>query len=882
MSASRLRNRRAQHEGPSMTGDAVPAGDAADALDAPETFKVWLLDVGPDEYGDAVLCKFGNKTILIDGAHPADAEGKGGHPSIPDQLGKLLDQEPPYRVSLLIVSHAHQDHIGCLPKLVQDDLLRPDWALIVDPELGWGRAGGEDRDAAITDNRVRVLASALREEVRSDRTDDETLERFMVDAVTLEDRYNRMLDTLASRGTRIVRHGRDSGVAITAAFADVGLRIIGPSRSHMLECAEIINQQSLDAIRLATDAFRQDAEADVLDVYRRLAGSAQDALDVSRPGPAVNLQSIVTRFLYRGHRFLFAGDMQFEKPEVNNDFLKNGVRRLRQRIAQEAPYSLVKLSHHGSFNAFSEQILQELGNTRLYGICAGEFSKHHPNAGVLNVLDDHRDDIRWARTDRNGLVTVTFKDNEVRVKLTSGEISDPQPNSFDLLAGVGGEQPLVVGTGEQITPSETPGQLPEVAQAGGGEREAVEVHAKIPHVSTRVTITVDVQPGSVGRTAPLLREAPEVGSVPTDTLRIAGGRQLPEILFVTSREALAANIGVAESARVLASIRACRLPLLDDLPARLSNAGTAAELVRRRLAQHPNVKGIVLVGGYDVVPALALDSLTPQLRQRLPTNDDPDRFVVWSDDVYGVRGSSGRLELPVSRIPDGKSAQIVFAALQAARNGAGARRVGVRNVARPFADHVYRALPGTGNLYVSQPVIFNQQTPTVDLKSERVYFMLHGDYVDSSRFWGEGTVDHTEAVNVSNIPEQFDGVVFTGCCWGALTVDTPAGRAVPGRPFGQKTPDSSIALSFLGRGATAFIGCTGAHYSPLESPYKYFGGPMHEAFWRHYNTGTAPAQALFNAKSEYHRGIPHGRSGATSTAIENKILRQYTCLGLGW
>lgn len=314
------------------------------------------------------------------------------------------------------------------------------------------------------------------------------------------------------------------------------------------------------------------------------------------------------------------------------------------------------------------------------------------------------------------------------------------------------------------------------------------------------------------------------------------------------------------------------MPLLDDLAPGLSNVGTAAELVRRRLGQHPNVKGIVLVGGYDVVPALTLDCLTPQLRQRLSTNDDPDHFFVWSDDVYGVRDSNGRLELPVSRIPDGKSAQLVFAALQAARNGSGVRRAGVRNVARPFADHVYRALPGTGNLHISKPVIFNQRTPTVDLKSERVYFMLHGDYVDSSRFWGEGTVDHAEAVNVSNIPEQFNGVVFTGCCWGALTVDTPAGRAVPGRPFGQKTPDSSIALSFLGRGAAAFIGCTGAHYSPLESPYKYFGGPMHEAFWRHYNAGTAPAQALFNAKSEYNRGIPHGRSGATSMAIENKIV----------
>ena len=115
-----------------------------------------------------------------------------------------------------------------------------------------------------------------------------------------------------------------------------------------------------------------------------------------------------------------------------------------------------------------------------------------------------------------------------------------------------------------------------------------------------------------------------------------------------------------------------------------------------------------------------------------------------------------------------------------------------------------------------------------------------------------------------------------------MTTDTPAGLVQPGRPFGMKSPDSSIALAALARGALAFIGCTGAHYSPVESPYQYFGGPMHQAFWRHYRSGTPPAKALLDAKIDYLAAMPHGRDSDVQTAIEFKILRQYTCLGLGW
>jgi hypothetical protein len=317
------------------------------------------------------------------------------------------------------------------------------------------------------------------------------------------------------------------------------------------------------------------------------------------------------------------------------------------------------------------------------------------------------------------------------------------------------------------------------------------------------------------------------------------------------------------------------MQVLDDLPRGTSDAAAAAALVRARLARHPKARGVVLLGGYDVVPSHIVDALPPQLRQRLAENDDPDNFVVWSDDIYGAPS------LPVSRIPDGKTARLVFGALQAGGGQRAERRSGVRNVARPFADQIYGLLPGAREIHVSEPATFNQQPPP-DLDAERVYFMLHGDYIDSSRFWGEGTQQNREAVNVSNVPEASGSVVFTGCCWGALTVDTPAGLVDPGRPFGQKTPGSSIALTFLARGATAFVGCTGAHYSPNIPPYNFYGGPLHESFWRRHNAGTPPAQALFEAKREYAAGIPHGQPGLKSQAIENKILRQYTCLGLGW
>jgi hypothetical protein len=261
-------------------------------------------------------------------------------------------------------------------------------------------------------------------------------------------------------------------------------------------------------------------------------------------------------------------------------------------------------------------------------------------------------------------------------------------------------------------------------------------------------------------------------------------------------------------------------------------ATSPLDTLRKRLAARP--RGVVILGGYDVVPAQRLDCLPARLRQRLGNTEDPDDFIVWSDDVYGDEDGDGLPEVAVSRIPDGHTAALLFGAI-AAPAAAPPTRAGVRNTARPFAKDIFASLPGTGDIRASKPQCFNN--PAFTLDGHHVYLMLHGDYTDGSRFWGEGTSNNAEAMNVSNIPDPAPAVVFTGCCWGALTVDKPAGRWTEGQSLGIKAPDSSIALTFLARGARAYVGCTGAHYSPTTTPYDYFGGPMHAAFWRAYRAG---------------------------------------------
>jgi beta-lactamase superfamily II metal-dependent hydrolase len=839
------------------------------------SLRIHLLDMGTEKYGDCFVCQLGSQTILIDGGHQGDYKGQAGFDSIPTQLEAILGHAAPFQIDLLVVTHCHLDHIGCLPALVANHDLNVTWALVADEKFGFGRSvdAMPDRGRGPMDR----LAAALREESRADVTDDAELERFFQDAVTLESRYIAMLKTLKDQGTRIVRYGRDETKALERAFAAFGFEILGPELDHLMICAEAIAKPNADAMVLAQDAMQRDGTSSLANLYRSIVAGADAEPGLDRPGrgAALNDQSIVIKLSVNGVSSLLTGDMQFAKSEVSG--LNPWMKKLRERVQAAGPYHFIKLAHHASYNGLDEDVLAEWQGVKSVAISGG-VDAGHPDPGVLELLSAHAAEVHWSRTDRNGHITVTFPGGQPQMAISRGELDDPTPNGDTMtpeVLAVGGagtpETPVKVATGGGIT-----------AMAVGGGITEVTASAKIPSGTQRVTITFEVTPqpvkpgdgpNSLGNgPKQITRQVPK----PLKTYALAGGRKLPELLFVTHPQRLEANIGVQEAAMALQSIKDA-----GQMVYNVTDPDHAFAEVREAL--HDSHVGVVIVGGYDVLPAQRVDALDKALRRRLgPQTPDDDNFIVWSDWIYGDRDDDGLPEVPVSRIPDAKSSQLVKAALQAKADPE-LERYGLRNSARPFADTVFGGIQGGTPILVSSPTQASR-LEAGSANGSRLYYMLHGSDVDGSRFWGEDQGEMVEALNISNVPDSCSGLVFTGCCWGALTVNTIASRATPGAPLPVRTPESSLALRYLLAGAQAFIGCTGSHYSPTVAPYNYFGGPMHEAFWTRYRQDRyhSPAKALFEARIDYLEGMPHGQVKALARAFESKIYAQYTCLGLGW
>ena len=353
------------------------------------------------------------------------------------------------------------------------------------------------------------------------------------------------------------------------------------------------------------------------------------------------------------------------------------------------------------------------------------------------------------------------------------------------------------------------------------------------------------------------------------TARLANGRALPDLLFATVLDKLRANIGDGA----------------DEIVTLIRSAGQTLHEISRPDKPWEEVAGaatgkagVVLVGGYDVVPAVRTDVVPTAVRRAFAANNDADNFVVWSDQSYGDIDADGIPDKPVSRIPDGGSYDLVRKALVGSTASPTASRFGLRNVKRPFADDVFQPLAGSEAMLVSEPTTTADVVPE-RLDAERIYLMLHGSDEDTSRFWGQAPTGPLEALHTSCIPDLGGGIVFAGSCYGALLATQPAVSS-PAAPTPIRYGDS-LALEFLAKGARAFIGCTGTHYSPAAPPYNWGSPDLHRRFWEKIANGAAPAEALFHAKVDYMASLPYVPD-ADLFAILLKPWGQFTCLGLGW
>ena len=845
----------------------------ADHMAAPSAFQLTFLDMGRTKFGDCLLLQAGDQTVLIDGGHSGDTVAANGSASIPQQLEALCGAPAPWNVNLLVVTHCHSDHIGCLPKLIREGSITADHALVADEGFGWGHISpdfGADSLVSLPETTRRLLG-ALREEPRDDLRTDREIAEFLDQVDRQEQEYQQMLQALQDAGTSVVRFGRDDHTALVAAFAPLGMKILGPTPLHLLTCAQSVTSDSIQLVKRIEDSLAQDASLDGLhdderevSLFRGLSSSSDAEADISRLGAALNNQSIVLQFTIAGQKLLLTGDMQFAEPDVPD--LDPLMTALRAVIAAEAPFDFYKIGHHGSHNAFDQSVIDELAGTVNFGISGGWNDSGHPATSVLTLLKNHRDDWLWLRTDKNGQYRIFGDSTGVTVSQDKGDWNNFRRNLEDSTAGreTPPRSPLV-------SPSALVQPLPAVPPAVplvSGREDFVEVHAKVPHVSTKVTITIQVDPssrasGDVGTQTP-------VTPLPTD-LRIAPGRSLPNLLVVTDRDRLAANIGAEAADRVIAGFRGLGKTVLDRLPTGAASA--TIQVVRQQLRQPgANYQGVLLIGGYDVVPSQIFDALSPTVRSQATGFHDDDQFIIWSDWGYGCTDGDDEPEIPVSRIPDGRSAQAVFGALAATLPPA-RERFGLRNIKRPYADEVFQNVRGTRTMLTSRPTRSGNLPAGSVRDSEHLYFMLHGSYVDTATFSGEDDGDYPAAFELRDVPESLTGVVFTGCCWGAAGVRQRARDVLQGDALRPVTANDSLAVRLLQSGVCGFVGCTGSHYSPT-------GKAMHEEFWKAIADGLAPAPALFRARTRYLNTFHDTSLG--DLPLKLKIFHQYTCLGVGW
>jgi hypothetical protein len=526
--------------------------------------QIYLLDMGSKIYGDCILAVEGNRKILIDGAHPGDWRASPRTLSIPQQLARIIGPKP-FKIDLLIVTHCHSDHIGCLPKMVSDETIVFDWALVADETLGFPAEG---QDAAL-DAETRKVIAGLAEEPQPD-LQGAALDEFLSDAVKLADSYKEMLSELENRNTKVIRYtGPASAREVEQEFGDFNLRVLGPTNGHLVICSEALARLKR-GVRDAVDSMRQaDAALDAGQMYRRLVSGTRStdaaipddlrtSLDRAGPGAALNDQSIVIKIGSADESVLLTGDMQLAAPEITG--LDSEMDALLDTIAEAGPYKFVKLPHHASYNGFDQKVLDAFKDTSAFGISTGRGDPAHPDNGVLRLLASTQQ--KWARTDRNGGISVEFKNGNVEIGVARGELDDDSPNAADVLAT----------TEEESSPPEVPQPQPKIEIALPPEVErgstttagnSVEVFARIPHVKTRVTITVDVEPrdsvDSKQTPVPPPNGRKELRPDVTPPPRqLAPGREIPPLLFVTNSRRLALNIGTTEAADAISAINAAK------------------------------------------------------------------------------------------------------------------------------------------------------------------------------------------------------------------------------------------------------------------------------------------------------------------------------------
>jgi len=154
------------------------------------------------------------------------------------------------------------------------------------------------------------------------------------------------------------------------------------------------------------------------------------------------------------------------------------------------------------------------------------------------------------------------------------------------------------------------------------------------------------------------------------------------------------------------------------------------------------------------------------------------------------------------------------------------------------SNAVYRVLPERKGILVSPPMRSKLLGEHIS-KKQFFYFNLHGSDTDSPWYGQEGG-NYPVALTPDNIKTVNGGFVFSEACYGGYIIN--------------KTPNNSIALSFLRNGISAFCGSTTIAYGPI-SPPSTEADLLAKLYFQCLLKGEDTGNALLHSKHQFFKEI---------------------------
>ncbi len=425
--------------------------------------KLGILEMGDVEFGDCIFVDLDGFKMLIDGGHPGDFDKNA---NIRNQLKKLTAE--PFSVDLLVVTHSHNDHIGCLPEMIKNNKLKAKFALVSDPDNRWGKPGGQD--ALGLDARARSVLDVLGEELPP--PDSPNFAAAVDAGATLEKRYRDMIEGLENANTKVVRYRTDPLKPITDLLKGKGVEILGPTKKHLGICSKALTKAQQDAVQALQGTLAQDATMSTADAVRSMLEDSMDALDAAKVKGAINDLSIVMTVKLGSDKVLLPGDMQFADPEMTG--LEDEMKKLVKKVKSKGPYKAIKIAHHTSYNGWDEALHRTVLPAEILVHSGGRMDEHHPEKKTLEMMEDFSAGHTFLRTDRNGMITLEVKNGQLETSFKGN------PNNF------------TPNEGHDVSVAAT--KKPEVSiKRGAGD--IVRVIAEIPNTPSKVTIAVEISGG---------------------------------------------------------------------------------------------------------------------------------------------------------------------------------------------------------------------------------------------------------------------------------------------------------------------------------------------------------------------------------------------------